>query len=125
MKIKDIEDMDDAISLAQSGMPANNKLIELINIVVNKRVHELKRTELKFNNCIKASIIKDNGDGTYEVQFPQKAKFYTENGFELKDNIKTIPAITGMKFQKGDFVWIEKINNDFNSQFIKTKVEEK
>lgn len=96
-------------------------LFKAIDMLIDRKLKELEY------NWTKTGIIKkDNGDGTYEVSYGQSTTRYRkkkDNGkFEfVEEDTTTLPAITGMKYEENDIVYIEVVNNNYSNKYIKCK----
>lgn len=125
---KNLEDINSYIKLldglamqhstSRQRNSTSNKLFKAIDILIDSKIKELK-----FNWTETGVIKKDNNDGSYEVSYgvPEYVSEESDDQGSFIEKTKTLPAITGMKYEIGDVVYIEVVNNDYSFKYIKCK----
>lgn len=81
-----------------------NNLLDAIDIMIHERFKEL----VKSNYYIEASITKNNGNNTYEINY----------------NDSILPSVKvrqGLALQVGDIVLVCVVNGNFSNKFIDLK----
>lgn len=129
-KFKDIKDINNYLTNLEGRViqHATNRAREHTSDPLFKVIDtliETKLKELKFNWTETGVIKKDNGDGTYEVSYGRPIKVLEKNADDdcifVEKDTTTLPAITGMKYEINDTVYIEVVNNNYSFKYIKCK----